>query len=814
MAREKPKSIADLPGVTASIANKLIEAGFPTIEAIAVSRPEEISQAAGIPLTTANKIVRAARKALDIRFKTAREVKLERMNVQKITTGSKNLDDLLGGGIETRTITEFFGEYGTGKCFSRDTRVLYLNDGVPHISTIEDMYSKYSIVYGEKPYDQGYIVELDNVYVYTLVNGEIVKARASAIYREKVAKILNIKFDSGLELKITPIHPLLVFRKDGIRWIRAIELKPGDVVLGVKEVVLYECSDDLDVDDAYFLGLYVAEGTSSPISISTNSEVIKDFVVNYVLSKDGYSPSINIDKRRKPPVYQIVLRKKTIKRILGKLAYVNAYTKYIPEIVLKGCRQIVEAFIAGYIDGDGYVSENYIELITTSRQLVEDLIVLFRRVGVKPVLRIKHDKRGYKYRLYISGEDRVILDNILVKYSKLRKHLTIVKEGSGRYPPVIATYLRNKYKELFKLPKKLMNLDSQHPYHILTRDINIWLTDKTLERIKEYFKLGLDMLVKARNEILNNNDRVKLPFPWTILRKYGFTDSQIRNYRYRGLPKKQELRKRVSESLLKEIEWRIKEVKRVVREIELMEKLSFHVVQEINIIEYNDYVYDLIVPNTHYFIAPNGLILHNTNICHQLSVNVQLPPERGGLSGKAAYIDTEGTFRWERIEAMARALGLDPDQVMDNILYQRVYNSDHQMAVVDELFVLVPKENVKLVVVDSVTSLFRAEYPGRENLAVRQQKLNKHLHQLLKLAEAYNVAVVVTNQVMARPDVFYGDPTQAVGGHILYHTPGVRVKLRKSKGNKRIARIVDAPHLPEGEAVFVITEEGIRDPED
>ncbi len=203
-----------------------------------------------------------------------------------------------------------------------------------------------------------------------------------------------------------------------------------------------------------------------------------------------------------------------------------------------------------------------------------------------------------------------------------------------------------------------------------------------------------------------------------------------------------------------------------------------------------------------------------TQLCHQLSVNVQLPLERGGLNGKAAYIDTEGTFRWERIEAMARALGLDPDEVMENILYQRVYNSDHQMAVVDELFVLVPKENIKLVVVDSVTGLFRAEYPGRENLAIRQQKLNRHLHQLVKLAEAYNVAVVVTNQVMARPDVFYGDPTQAVGGHILYHTPGVRIQLRKSKGNKRIARVVDAPHLPEGEAVFVITDEGIRDPEE
>lgn len=204
-----------------------------------------------------------------------------------------------------------------------------------------------------------------------------------------------------------------------------------------------------------------------------------------------------------------------------------------------------------------------------------------------------------------------------------------------------------------------------------------------------------------------------------------------------------------------------------------------------------------------------------TQICHQLSVNVQLPPEKGGLSGKAVYIDTEGTFRWERIEAMAKALGLDPDVVMDNILYMRAINTDHQIAIGDELQDLISKNpSIKLVIVDSVTSHFRAEYTGRENLAVRQQKLNKHLHQLTRLAEVYDLAIVVTNQVMARPDMFYGDPTVAVGGHTLYHVPGIRVQVKKSRGNKRIARIVDAPHLPEGEVVFAITEEGIRDVEE
>jgi DNA repair protein RadA len=202
-----------------------------------------------------------------------------------------------------------------------------------------------------------------------------------------------------------------------------------------------------------------------------------------------------------------------------------------------------------------------------------------------------------------------------------------------------------------------------------------------------------------------------------------------------------------------------------------------------------------------------------TQICHQLSVNVQLPEDKGGLAAKAFYIDTEGTFRWERIEQMARGVGLDPDKVMENIYWVRAVNSHHQMAIVEKLFDLMSKENIKLVVVDSLTGHFRAEFPGRENLAMRQQFLNKHLHQLMRLAEIYDAAVVVTNQVMAVPEMFFGSPDRPVGGHVVGHAPGVRVQLRKSKGNRRIARVVDAPHLPEGETQFAITEYGIRDVE-
>jgi DNA repair protein RadA len=203
-----------------------------------------------------------------------------------------------------------------------------------------------------------------------------------------------------------------------------------------------------------------------------------------------------------------------------------------------------------------------------------------------------------------------------------------------------------------------------------------------------------------------------------------------------------------------------------------------------------------------------------SQLCHQLSVNVQLPKGKGGLDGGAVYIDTEGTFRPDRIKQMADAVGLNAREVLGNIVFIRALTVDQQMTIVENLPDIIEKNGVKLVVVDSITTNFRAEFPGRENLARRQQLLNKHLNKLRIIAWVYEVAVVITNQVMARPDVFYGDPTQAVGGHVLGHAPGVRVYLKKSRGNRRIARVVDAPHLPEGEAMFEITPEGIRDPKD
>jgi len=477
---QRIKSLTDLPGIGPATAQKLIEAGYSTLESIAVASPQELSAAVGIPLATAQRAIKAAREALNIRFKTALELKMERLSVGKITTGSKALDELLGGGVETRTITEFFGEFGSGKCFTGSTEVKYYMGGEPAVEEIARLYERLARASPEARFDRGFVVRAEGIRVESLSGaGALVRAAPSYLYRERVRRLIVVRGERGSKLEVTPHHPVLTLRNGVVAWRPAVEVGPRD-------------------------------------------------------------------------------------------------------------------------------------------------------------------------------------------------YLVLVRGGRVEF-----------------------------------------------ERVHS-----------AREE------------------------------------------------------------------------------------EHDDYVYDLVVPEYHNFLSPSGLVLHNTQLCHQLSVNVQLEPERGGLKGKAVYIDSEGTFRWERIEAMARGLGLDPEKAMENILYVRAVNSDHQMAIVEELADVIPEEGIKLVVVDSVTGHFRAEYPGRENLALRQQRLNRHLHQLMRLAEIYNIAVVITNQVMARPDVFYGDPTQPVGGHVLYHAPGVRVQLRKSKGNKRIARVVDAPHLPEGEAVFAITEFGIRDAAD
>jgi len=231
-----------------------------------------------------------------------------------------------------------------------------------------------------------------------------------------------------------------------------------------------------------------------------------------------------------------------------------------------------------------------------------------------------------------------------------------------------------------------------------------------------------------------------------------------------------------------------------------------------------------------------------SQVTHQLAVNVQLPREHGGLEGSAIFVDSEDTFRPERIDDMVR--GLDDEIIeatmvlhevaeegeadasdealledlletmLDKIHVAKAFNSNHQILLAEKAQEIASESQdeefpVRLLCVDSLTAHFRAEYVGRGELANRQQKLNKHLHDLMRVGDLNNTAVVVTNQVSANPDSFFGDPTQPIGGNILGHTSTFRIYLRKSKADKRIVRLVDAPNLADGEAVMRVTGDGL-----
>ncbi|CAD6577374.1 MAG: Meiotic recombination protein dmc1 [Alectoria sarmentosa] len=206
-----------------------------------------------------------------------------------------------------------------------------------------------------------------------------------------------------------------------------------------------------------------------------------------------------------------------------------------------------------------------------------------------------------------------------------------------------------------------------------------------------------------------------------------------------------------------------------------------------------------------------------TQLSHTMSVVAQLPPDMGGASGKVAYIDTEGTFRPERIAQIAERFGMDPDQAQENIAYARALNSEHQLELLNTLSSSFASNEYRLLIIDSIMACFRVDYCGRGELADRQQKLNQFLSKLTHMAEEFNVCVLMTNQVQSDPGanaLFAGaDGRKPVGGHILAHASTTRVLLRKGRGEERVAKIQDSPDCPEREAIYVITNGGINDPE-
>lgn len=207
-----------------------------------------------------------------------------------------------------------------------------------------------------------------------------------------------------------------------------------------------------------------------------------------------------------------------------------------------------------------------------------------------------------------------------------------------------------------------------------------------------------------------------------------------------------------------------------------------------------------------------------TQICHTVAVTCQLELENGGASGKCLYIDTEGTFRTERLVSIAERYELEPEKVLQNVSYARAYNCDHQSQLLVQAAAMMSENKYAVLIVDSAMALYRTDFSGRGELGARQMHLARFLRMLMRLADEFRVAVIITNQVVASVDgaasIFNIDPKKPIGGNIMAHASTTRLYLRKGRAETRICKIYDSPCLPESEAIFAISEKGIIDPEE
>ncbi|MBI5159050.1 DNA repair and recombination protein RadA [Candidatus Micrarchaeota archaeon] len=819
-------SIEDLPGVGPATADKLRKSGYDELVKIATASPHELEEAADIGVETAKKTINAARDALEMGYEPADRIMERRKSIGKIQTGSKELDKLLGGGVETQAITEAYGKFSSGKCIAGSTPVFYLNDEQSHLEPIEETYAKYAGMHGEKPFENGFIVEGAPISVYGLTGEGLTKERVSHIYKEKVEKLVKIETKRGRELSITLPHRLLTLSSEGIVWKQAGEILKGDCI-ACPRALSVSGAGALTEDDAYFLGFFVAEGTANPLSIDTTDEVLKDWLAQYVQNRFGFTPTIEkrvSEKENRKPVYRVLLRERT-SELLKDLRNSNAAGKHVPQEVFTASESVKKAFLAGYVEGDGYLG-SMVELTTKSKKLAEDLAYLCTMLGITASrTRKQHKKYGVFQRVFIGGESRKAFEELPYK---LKKYVAGGSRTLHGYPQETTRLIKNvfknslgggrgKHKKVFG--KSAIREESEMLWAIFSGAPKQRITPQTMASVISFFNEGAQYLngLLAGNA-LAGTDRVKqldliskLPFAFTLLHeKLKMSKAGVKNYLSRGIP--EEKTGEVSSIVKNELENRLALLKKGIEQLKIVACFEWDEVKQAASIDYDGFVYDFVVPNGHTFIGGNiPTLLHNTQLGFQLSINVQKPVDQGGLGGACLFVDSESTFRPERISQVAKSMGLDLEEVLKNIFVAKAVNSDHQMVLIDKAEKIVKEKNIKIVIIDSITSLFRMDYMGRGALGERQQKLNKHLHTLQKLADTYNIAIYITNQVMDDPSIMFGDPTKPIGGHVLAHLATYRVYLRKGKEEKRIARLVDSPNLPEAECVFRVTPEGLKD---
>ncbi|MBI4155010.1 DNA repair and recombination protein RadA [Candidatus Woesearchaeota archaeon] len=842
--KKKEFTINDLPGVGAATAEKLREGGFCDLISVAVASPGQLVEACGVGESVARKMINTAREKAGMGFETGEELLKKRDNLLRISLGSKKLDQLFGGGVESSGITECYGPYGAGK--SAIAHQLAVNVQLPKEKGGIDgkalwIDTESSLPFGEKILVEkenriqlvqiGELIETalnstENIVRYgntisTADNFENVKAISydpedykiktfpiTGFIKHPKQKIYEVKLKSGRSVRVTEYHNF--FTLDGnceLSEIATKDLSKGTKIaiagsipikMGINVFDLSEMFSDVN-------GLYVRGGEEFRSFLDTIREDLQSMAV----SKNLSTSSLNnwLTRTELPLGVYNKIKFKMNDAIKTKLRIGGWSRKYMMPLLVPTTIDLMK-FLGLYV-GEGSCLKGRSVIITCTKKDVEYNYV--RNFASSLSFVVKRSKNDLKinarpFALFIeklnlgySADTKKLPEFILnlgEKYIEAFMEGYIAGDGS-RDKITGATTCETKSKELadgLLYATCALGIPARHNTVIRTYKCSEKNGIRPENDGKKYAMQSISwqtfLIGDSRfDELPNDKLQFTIPLLKSIMDNYGSIksfsikagiDNSYLTYR---LKRYYPIRKSTltrwlqylpdSESILK--------IKKIINS-----DIWFDAIESINCVG-EEMTYDVeVMPGDkeiqNFIGGHGGIILHNT-------------------------------FRPERIKQIATDVGLDPIITLKNIIVARAFNSDHQMLLAEkaEDFLRQKDKCIKLVIIDSLMSHYRSDFVGRGQLADRQQKLNKHIHTLLKLATSYNIVVYVTNQVMSKPDTFFGDPTEAIGGHVLAHGMTTRVYLRKGKKGTRVAKMVDSPYLPESEAPFMITEQGIKD---
>lgn len=821
--------IDELPGVGEKVAEKLRESGYSSVEAIAAASVGELKDI-GLGDASAAKIINHARESLKMGFETGLDVLKRREQVGKITTGSKEFDRLIGGGVETQSITEVFGKFGSGK--TQLGHQLAVNVQLPKERGGLEGTAIYVDTENSLPYDERILIKEGDRYEFrqigelvedALNGGKVTKFGETLSTSDNPKKLEVVSFDpedyktktfvitgfmkhsprdiylvklkSGREVRVTEYHNFFSLDNRG-KLVEAAtnKLRRGSFIAVPSK--LPEISDEIELDTAElfekagFNDFYVRGKEKFRNFLRKNKNLRK------IALENGFKYGDMDNWRQRSCVPLTIFNK--IKRDLPE--------KYISELKIGGWSRssalplkikvdkTVLVYLAAFIAEGSITDVNNRVIITTSNKKVRKWVLDFAKRFNLHVQKAKN------------GVDFVITSRVLVSF------LHALNIGNNAYEKEIPGFVLGMSSNL-----KTEFLNS---YVLCDGNINEITGQVSCETVSDALAnsalyLTGSMSIPARNH--------------SVRRKYNGEDSITYNLQWAAAPSKETELNYIPNnigSLFRETREKsgltMKELSNILgyrtsASIWQVESGKIRKIGREKIKRFINALNDPKFKNIENIM--NGDIWFDEvtkieKIGFEPTYDVEVMPENKKIENFVAGrggIFLHNTFRPERIQQMAKAVKLDPEETLRNIHVARAYNSDHQILLAEKASELAKELGTRLMVVDSLTAHFRAEYTGRGTLANRQQKLNVHLHVLQrKLADLHNIAVLVTNQVMSRPDIMFGDPTAPIGGHIVGHTATYRVYLRKSKGNKRIARLIDSPSMPEGECVFEVTTDGIK----